>query len=319
VRIHIFAVGPVRAVMDVLAAAAEAELELAKMASERTNQLLERVVKPGEHTLQFYARWGTEIEMGTFTSNAARFWSKNSREDLLRPGGCMEDILEDWDEEVHGERPEEGSAEWLEQDDLFGECRFVYINPQMVLPNENFFAEPLPAPASEEREEERRTIPLAELLSNMTDIAQIKIVTESEMYPDPAASSWHCTNGWKGNIGECSITVEKAVTLRELLRAQPLYAEMWVDGSSDVHVCDIEFIGDEGNCIVWDNGNGKSTEFELAPPDNMRLWRLAGTAIGRFMQLLRRSSERVYAPGGVGVEQARREFEKLAAAPHQVE
>ena len=64
----------------------------------------------------------------------------------------------------------------------------------------------------------------------------------------------------------------------------------------------------------WDNYNGKSTEFVLAPPDNMRLWRLAGTAIGRFMFLLRRSSERVYAPGGIGVDSVRREFETLAAA-----
>ena len=44
----------------------------------------------------------------------------------------------------------------------------------------------------------------------------------------------------------------------------------------------------------------------------MRLWRVGGVAIGRLMGLLRRASERVYAPGGTGVESVRREFEALA-------
>ena len=64
--------------------------------------------------------------------------------------------------------------------------------------------------------------------------------------------------------------------------------------------------------IEWQNSSGKSHEFEVAPPDNMQLWRLAATGIGRWMGLLRRASERVYAPGGVGAEAACREFETLA-------
>ena len=58
--------------------------------------------------------------------------------------------------------------------------------------------------------------------------------------------------------------------------------------------------------------NGKSAVFEVAPPDNMQLWRQAGVAIGRLMGIYRRASERVYAPGGVGAEAVRREFEQLA-------
>ena len=60
-----------------------------------------------------------------------------------------------------------------------------------------------------------------------------------------------------------------------------------------------------------ENSNGKSTEVEVAPPDNMRRG-VGGVAIGRLMGLLRRASERVYAPGGTGVESVRREFEALA-------
>ena len=66
------------------------------------------------------------------------------------------------------------------------------------------------------------------------------------------------------------------------------------------------------DAVEWESYNGKSSDFEVAPPDNMRLWRLAGTGIGRLVGLLRRASERVYAPGGTGVDVVRREFEALA-------
>lgn len=284
------------------------------MTSERTNALLEHVVKPGEHKLEFHARWSTEIEMGTFADrNAARFWSRHDRQNLLRPFGMsMEEALEEWDENEHGERPEEGSPEWLEDDALQGEDgRFVYVNPELLLPEQGFFMDPLPAPAAEEHEEERRRIPLAELLP-LTDLARFEVVTESQMYPDPAPSAWHYTTGWKGNHGECTVTVERAVALRELLRAWPLHAEVWVGGDGDYHFADV-IVGD-GEYVEWENGSGKSAEFELTPPDNVRLWRLAGNAIGRFMMLQRRASERVYAPGGMGMESVRREFEALAVA-----
>ena len=75
----------------------------------------------------------------------------------------------------------------------------------------------------------------------------------------------------------------------------------------------LPIVGD-GEYVEWENGSGKSAEFELTPPDNVRLWRLAGNAIGRFMMLQRRASERVYAPGGMGMESVRREFEALAVA-----
>ena len=80
--------------------------------------------------------------------------------------------------------------------------------------------------------------------------------------------------------------------------------------SPDFHFGEIT-VGDDG-FVEWDNSRHKSAEMEVAPPDNMRLWRIGGKAIGRFVCLLRRASERVYAPGGAGVESVRREFETLA-------
>lgn len=294
------------------------------MASERTNALLERVVLAGEHELEIFARWAVEVEFGSMDRNAARWWSRHNRRELLTTWGMsLEDLLEDWDEDEHGPRPEEGDTEGFDEEWLTidGEdCRGVFLNPQLILPESGFFAEPLPAPGAEEQEEDRRRIPFSELLS-LPDIARFKQVTEADLYPDPAPSTWQVKQGWKGNVGRCKITVDKATTLRELLTAQPLGAEVWVEsgasGSADYHVSDV-LIG-EDDYVEWDYGNGKSTETELAPPDNMRLWRLAGTAIGRFMKLMRRASERVYAPGGVGEEHARLEFERLATAPATAE
>ena len=47
------------------------------MASERTNALLERVVLPGEHELEIFARWAVEVEFGSMDRNAARWWSRH--------------------------------------------------------------------------------------------------------------------------------------------------------------------------------------------------------------------------------------------------
>ena len=38
-----------------------------KEPTPRTLALLERIVRPGDHKLEFYARWGTEIESGEMT------------------------------------------------------------------------------------------------------------------------------------------------------------------------------------------------------------------------------------------------------------
>ena len=290
--------------------------------SDRTRALLDRTVQPGEHEFEFYARWATEIEKGEMSRNAARFWSQGNRQELLRPCYSMEDILADWDDDEHGEQPEEGDAAWLDDETLSGECEFIYMDPVLVLPADGFFAEPLPSPAADEREEELRTIALAELLDE-ADLAHFDRVSAEKLYPDAAPSTWQCRNGWKGNSGQITVAVAQAVTLRELLRAQPLSASVWVErhegggggtqasvASATVHFEGIT-VGEDG-FVEWENSNGKSSDFEVAPPDNMRLWRLAGTAIGRLVCLLRRASERVYAPGGAGVEGVRQEFEALA-------
>uniref|UniRef100_A0A7S2C800 Uncharacterized protein n=1 Tax=Haptolina brevifila TaxID=156173 RepID=A0A7S2C800_9EUKA len=278
---------------------------------QRTAVLLERVVQPGVHQLEFYARWSTEIEKGEMSRNAARFWSQGSRQELLRAGCCeMTDILEEWEEDKHGTRPEEGDAAWFDGDELYGECTFIYQDVELILPAEGFFVEPLPEVAAGERQETERTIPLAELLTE-SDLAQFTRVSEMELYPDPAPSCWHYTTGWKGNCGHFTLSVAEPVTLRQVLRAQPLYANVWVTSEGqDAHFEGLSF-GDDCD-VEWDNMNGKSAEFEVAPPDNMRLWRLVGRATGRLMGLYRRASERVYAPGGVGAEHVRREFEQLA-------
>ena len=276
----------------------------------RTALLLDRFVQPGEHQLEFYARWGTEIEKGQMNRGAAWFWSQGSRQELLR-AGCSEmtDILEEWDDDEHGTRPEEGDAAWLDDEDLYGECTFIYQDAELILPAEGFFVQPLPEAAAGEQEEIERSIPLADLLTE-SDVAHYTRVSEAELYPDPAPSCWHYTTGWKGNSGRFTLSVAESTTLRQVLRAQPLYANVWVAEGYGVH---FEGLGFGDDCDVeWDNANGKSAEFEVAPPDNMQLWRLAGMAIGRLMVLYRRACERVYAPGGVGVEEVRHEFEKLA-------
>lgn len=285
-----------------------------KEPTPRTLALLERIVRPGDHKLEFYARWGTEIESGEMSRAAARFWSQRGRQELLRPCWPMEECLEDWDDEEHGDRPEEGTEEWLDGEALSsGECSFIYQNAEIILP-EAIFAEPLSGPDfqlshSGEREEELRTIPLYELLTQ-TDCAHFDRVAYSALYPDVPPSGWQVINGWKGNFGTCTITVDDEMTLRELLCAQPIYGRVWVDTRGDDYHFDVLNFGDEE--VEWENSNGKSTEVEVAPPDNMRLWRVGGVAIGRLMGLLRRASERVYAPGGTGVESVRREFEALA-------
>lgn len=256
--------------------------------------------------LEIYARWGTEIEQGTMSRNAARFWSRDGRAELLRPCWSMEDILEEWDEGEHGEPPQEGTDAWLEEDDLTGECMYIYQAPELLLPESGFFAEPLPAPVENQTPEAQRSIELAELLA-APGLTEFTRKPESEIYPDLAPSAWHSTTGWKGNFARWPIKVQEAVSLREVLRARPLHADVCeVDG--DLHVSEISA---DDEYIEWDNSSGKSHEFEVAPPDNMLLWRLAATGIGRWMGLLRRASERVYVPGGTGAEAVRREFEAL--------
>ena len=294
-----------------------------------TNALLDRTVLPGEHALEFYARWAVEIEEGSLRRAAASFWWRDNRQDLLRPCVSMEDILDDWDDDVHGERPEEGGPAWLDDNDLLGECTFVYEDPVMILPAEGFFAEPaheledqlgqMPDLEDSADDQERGEIPLAQLMGER-DVAIYDEVDETELFPELKPSAWQYTTGWKGNYGTCTIRVPEATTLREALRAQPLRARVYAAAAGDdgfggqSHFEGIT-VGESvlwDNFVEWENGSGKSAEFELAPPDNMRLWRLAGTAIGRLVGLLRRASERAYAPGGAGAESVKREFEALA-------
>ena len=70
-------------------------------------------------------------------------------------------------------------------------------------------------------------------------------------------------------------------------------------------------VGDEE--VEWEDGRSKDSDFQITPPDNVRIWRHASFGIGALMCSLRRASERVYAPGGAGVERLRREFEALQA------
>ena len=72
------------------------------MPREQTEALLDRTLIPGEHVLEFFSPWATEVEKGTMSRAAARFWSHSDRQHLLRPCLSMEDILEDWDEEAQG-------------------------------------------------------------------------------------------------------------------------------------------------------------------------------------------------------------------------
>ena len=223
----------------------------------------------------------------------------------------MEDILEeDWDDEVHGDRPEEGSEAWLDEDDLCGECTLIFENPTLEFPVGFFADEPLPSDVDGQREQEQRRIPLAELVGS--DLARFREVAEDDLYHDPAPSTWHHTKGWKGNSGWCTITVMEPVTLRELLSTQPLCGDVWKAKDGHFHFHGEITCGDDG-FVEWENGSHKQSVMEVEPPDNMRLWRIGGKAIGRFVCLLRRASERVYAPGGAGMESARREFETLAS------
>ena len=114
----------------------------------------------------------------------------------------------------------------------------------------------------------------------------------------------------------------EAITLRDLLRAKPISASVCVNGSKeeadghfDLGHCDHHFedlhVGDEQ--VEWEHGRSKDSDFQITPPDNVRIWRHASFGIGALMCSLRRASERVYAPGGAGVEGLRREFEALQA------
>ena len=261
--------------------------------------------------------------------------------------------MEEWDEEAYGEPPDEDSAAWADVDELMGECACVYQDVALLVPDAGFFEEPLPSPppAAGEREEVRQMpvqrLPLAQLLAAAPECTRFRRVRTGALYPDPPPSEWQFTTCWKGNVGSCEIEVAEALTLRELLRAHPISATLGVNGRGDhlsatarvegegldegaaalqlhsaaLHTDDLHtdddlhfeelHVGDE--TIEWENGRSKSSDFELTPPDNVRLWRRASFGIGALVCLLRRASERVYAPGGVGVDGLRREFEALQA------
>ena len=249
----------------------------------RAKSLLGKIVRPGEHALEFYARWASEVERGEMSHAAARYWAKNGRNELLHPCQSLADSLEEWDEEEHGRLPEEGSPEWEGADDLMGECDFVYQDVAMRFPEEGFFAERMTS-------EEEQYLELSDLYQ--TACVDFELVTESKMYPGLLPSTWECSTGWKGNFGTTTLVVEMAVSLRELLLSNRLTAKVWMERGG-MHVQGLT-VGDGE--VEWENSNSKSMEFEVKPPDDIRTWRIAGNAIGRIMGLYRRASERVYMP-----------------------
>ena len=114
------------------------------------------------------------------------------------------------------------------------------------------------------------------------------------------------------------MVVDEAVTLHDLLTTHPLIAEVWTEKYSESETSDTctcshfrdLHVGEE--YVEWENCNGKSREFLVAAPDNMRLWRAVGIAAGRLLCLYRRTTDRLYAPGGAGMKAARSEFHALA-------
>ena len=216
--------------------------------------LLDQIVQPGQHSLELYAARATEIETGDMRRNAARYWLEDGREELLGAGLQMDDILEDWDEDAYGPPPEEDSEGWLDHE-LSGECNYVHMNPVLRLPEDGFFSGPLPAPAAargthlaledthphgERSSMARWTIELAQLCGK-SGLVHFRPSTEAELYGVLAPSTWKVTNEWGHNLGTQTITVTEAVTLRELLRDQPLHAELWVDEQGGHHFREIAF------------------------------------------------------------------------------
>ena len=231
-------------------------------------------------------------------------WSRRVRR-AVETTLSMEDILEEGTRASTESRPG-GHRRVAVEGDPMGECIYVYQGPNCFCRERTLWS--AASPSGESGSGSTALIKLAELLAE-PGLTEFTRKPESEIYPDPAPSAWHSTTDWKGNFGRWPIKVTEAVSLREVLRARPLHADVCeVDG--DLHVSELDA---DGEYIEWHNSSGKSHEFEVAPPDNMRLWRLAATGIGRWMGLLRRASERVYVPGGTGAEAVRREFEALAA------
>ena len=67
-------------------------------------------IEPGEYRVEYEASSNESETIYITDPEFCEFWKLKDRRDLLRVDGI--DINEEWDEEVHGKKPEEGSALW---------------------------------------------------------------------------------------------------------------------------------------------------------------------------------------------------------------
>eukprot|EP00928_Gymnodinium_smaydae_P048625 TRINITY_DN32522_c0_g1_i1.p1 TRINITY_DN32522_c0_g1~~TRINITY_DN32522_c0_g1_i1.p1 ORF type:complete len:288 (-),score=32.32 TRINITY_DN32522_c0_g1_i1:318-1181(-) len=272
--------------------------------SDRLLNLLDGRIAPGRHELVFYSRLAVEVEEGELDRKTARFWARHDRCNLVRPGYDIVDHLETWDDSTHGSRPDVGSSEWEGVRYLVGESVIEYRDPYLMIPKKGFFADPIASSEDDDWEADVWCLDLEAI----SDYLQLEVVSDENASPKSRAATWQCTRTWIGNSGIYEFVVREPMSLRTLLQLNAVSARVSrKDNSLWVSAIAI-------NCeeVMLGSCKCKSSEFKVHAPDNMRAWRAVAAVVGRLMCLYRRSSDRVYAPGGPGFDESRREFASLA-------
>ena len=72
--------------------------------------LMATKIEPGEYRVEYEASSNESETIYITDPEFCHFWKQKDRDDLLRVDGI--DINEEWDEEVHGKKPKEGSNLW---------------------------------------------------------------------------------------------------------------------------------------------------------------------------------------------------------------
>ena len=225
---------------------------------KHTMEVLDRIVQPGEHRIEFYAHGGYRIERGKMSPAAANFWSRHRRYELLRPDNYILDVLEGvaarcegWDEDEHGTPPKKGDAAWqgLYVGEHFG---IVLSDVELSLDSDDF------------------AIRLADLQE--VDVVDLRQTSGKKFYPELGPLNWECCTEIAHNCDSRTVTIKTAMSLRELLRRGKLVANVYQsDGSlhpfdtiGSLYVKDLSF---GGECIYWDDHSEETDEwFTMEPP-----------------------------------------------------
>jgi hypothetical protein len=198
----------------------------AKRPKEQTQQttLMARVLKPGKYCVVYEASSNESETIYVTDPDFCKFWNQQSRSELLRIDGIDDD--DEWDEDVHGQKPVEGSNLWPIQDWCPQRSTCEYHDVRV-----SFACRP-DGEHDGEHDDTAQTMSLDDLrsLANAHDRencqendkeAAAKPIPADPL-PTAATTTPRCeivSIGGAGNCkGGCTVTLEKECSFRELFR-----------------------------------------------------------------------------------------------------